>query len=223
MKRPSESSPPPPELAPLSHTLDDCLQGLIIHRSKEAYAAIGQGLWLLNACAINALPVSRRGQGRKSSVTVALDSEADQNAGFEQWLAENVTGPESPLRLSRRTCYNYMTAARNVGLQSGDGEDELAALQARNALAGLKLTDLYKLESGAEPTPKSAPSPPGGPEQLWLPFTTELSTLFEPESPTRKALYQVPQQELEALETRLRFALDAIREVKASRKGGAGK
>lgn len=110
-----------------------------------------------------------------------------------------------------------------MGLKPGDGEGELTALQARNALDGRKLADLYKLESGAEPTPKSAPSPPGGPEQLWLPFAAELSTLFEPESPTRKALYQVPSQELEAMETKLRFALDAIREVKSARKGGAGK
>ncbi len=206
----------------MTYTLNDCIQGLINHRTREAYAIIGQGLWLLNALSLHALPVGERNQGRKSVATVATDFPPPENEGFIQWLRENVAGPESPLRLSQRTCYRYMAAARHMGLKAGDGEAELAALEARDALGGRRISDLYKQPALADaPAPPKTPAPPPeGPEQMWLPFTTELYTLLEPESKSRLALYKMPAADLDAMEAHLRFGLDAIREVKSTRKAG---
>jgi hypothetical protein len=119
-----------------------------------------------------------------------------------------------------------MKAAQAMGLKAGDGEDELRALEEADALAGRRISDLYKsLPAPGESSGPPAP-PPGGPEQMWQPFRAELSILFEPESKSRLALYEMPVPELDQLEDQLRFGLDAIREIKASKtttKGGRAK
>lgn len=201
--------------------LTECLDGIIRHRRKEAYAILGQGMWLMNACNQHALPVGRPAK-QGNSATVALFP-TEENAGFEQWLQENVSGPETGLQISRRTCYNYMKAAQAMGLKAGDGEEDLRALEEADAMAGKRISDLYKpaLPEGGGGGGPPAP-PPGGPEQMWLPFRAELSILFEPDSQSRMALHAMPLPDLEGLEDQLRFGLDAIREIKAAKATARG-
>jgi hypothetical protein len=198
-------------------TLDVCLQGIITHRNSEAYAILGQGMYLLQARTIYALPSEGRGQGRKSSATVALDLEAD-NEGFDQWLLENITGPDSGLRMSRRTAFNYMRAASAMGLTGSSTEEDLLALKEANAMAEKRLTDLYKPAALPDSSKPATPAAPGDPAQLWFDFEAELSANFAPESPQVKALYLLPVAKREAIETELRTALDVVRTVNQSLK-----
>lgn len=194
------------------NTLDECIEGMVRHRSREAYAILGQGLWLLKAAAIHGRAVGNRGQGRKSSPTVGLDS-LDEIPGFDQWLQDYIAGPESPLRISRATCYNYMRAATAMGLTADSDEEDLAQMEADKALGDRRLTDLYKpaLPAGSPPP---SPTPPSQPEDSWRAFRGELLDQFRPESAAMKALYRMPPQEIEAIETQIRTALDVIKEVK---------
>ena len=194
------------------YTLPDCLHGLAAHRSSEAYAIIGQGLWLLKAQALHSTPVEARGQGRKSSPTVALDS----NEGFDRWLFDNVTGPETGFSLSRSSAFNYIRAAVAMGMTAEDDEDSITALREAKALEGKRMGDLYKpvptLENGTNAKkPGIAPAP----GDLWEHFQIELFDHFADESPTKRALYRMPIPQIEELETRLRTALDTVRTVKA--------
>jgi len=198
-------------------TLDVCLAGLLTHRTNEAYAILGQGMYLLQARTIYAIPREARGQGRKSSATVALDLDAD-NEGFDQWMLENITGPESGLRMSRRTAFNYMRAASAMGLTGSSTEDDLQALKDANAMARKRLTDLYKPAALPDSSGPSAPAAPGDPAQLWFDFEAELSANFAPESPQVKALYLLPAEKRAAIENELRTALDVVRTVNQSLK-----
>lgn len=207
-----------------STSLNACLDGIIAHRSREAYAILGQGMYLLRAASLFSIPAEGRGQGRKSIATVAIDL-TEENPGFLQWLLENVTGPESRMGLSQRTCYNYMRAAAAMGLSSTSTEDDLTALQEANAMAERRLSDLYKpaLEEGSRNPGGPPPEAPGGPEQLWLAFEVDLSEQFAPESLQVKALYQLPETKRDAIERQLRQALDVVREVNASLKSGGAR
>lgn len=199
----------------ISYTLDDCLHGIANHRTQEAWAIIAQGLWLLKAYAYHVIPTAQRGQGRKSGATPGPDS---GNAGFEEWLSGKITGAESPLRMSRASAYNYMAAARALGLTAEDDERKLEELKAANALEGKRLTDLYKLEA-AGPKEKGPVNhtAPGTPRDAWDSMREELLKHFAEESSPRKALYQVEREYIDGLETDLRTALDVVRSVKAER------
>ena len=175
--------------------------------------AVGMGLYLMKAQAIHARPIAERGQGRKSSATVALDSAVQ---GFDQWINENLAG----LEISRRSCYNYMNAARNCGLHADSTDEDVAQLD----LAGRKAKELY---AGADaPAPKPLPPVTEGhaAEQLWLPLWDDMHRYAAPEGPEAKALWKLPvvsadpkQPSLEALEIKLRATLDLITEVKTAR------
>jgi len=204
------------------NTLPECLQGIARHRTHEAYAIIGQGLWLLKAAAIHSRPADSRGQGRKSTATIAVDS-AEAKSGFEQWLLDNVSGPECSPKISMRTCYNYMQAAAALGLTADSDEDDLLALQEANALGARRISDLYKpvLEAGAKDPPRVAP--PLDPIDYWDGFKRSLVEQFADESKNVIALYQLPRAEVDLIETQLRAALDTVRQVKADLAAGKSK
>ncbi len=206
------------------YTLDDCLHGIKTHRSREAWAILGQGLWLLKASALNSIPQAQRKQGKNLTATVAVRSEPGTNPGFEQWLNDHVSGPESALRLSNRTAYNYMAAAQALGLTAEDDEEKLAELEAANALDGRRISDLYKSPPALGNGKKSSESTPSEPGQIWFQFENALLDQFREESPARKALYLMPSNKLEEIETQMRHGLDVIRTIKSEMaKGGARK
>ena len=197
------------------YTLPDCLLGFESHRSAEAYAIIGQGLWLMKAQALHCLPQKDRGQGRKSSPTGCTEVGL---AGFEGWLDEHVCGPDNYFIISKSTVYNYIRAAAALGLTAADDDDSLQALREKNAMEGKRLRDLYKpvptLENGSN---GRTPSPPSKPEDYWNGFDGPILRQFAPESQSVMALYQLPEPHLDSLENTIRTALDVIKEVKAAR------
>jgi len=195
-------------------TLETCLAGIRAQSGHALRGILGMGQHLVQAQAIFTLPAGQRGQGRKSSATVALDS---GNEGFDQWMAENVL----PLGISRRTAYNYMAAAGRMGLGPGSTDADLAALD----LVGRKATDLYKLD-GPKGTPEKAPqiSAQAAACQLWLPLWDQLADAASPTAPTATALWHLPlvsadptQPSLAGMETKLRGSLDLIKEIRAAR------
>lgn len=200
-----------------TNTLDACLAGVQRHAQNTLRGILGMGLYMLKAHAVFARPADARGQGRKSSATVALDS----NEGLDQWLTENIT----PLGISRRSAYNYMTAAR-VWLTADSTEEDLALLH----LDGIKATDLYKLNAPAIPQLKPPISDAEKATQLWLPLWSELDEYGMPEGQTASALWQLPlvsadpaQPSLTMLETKLRTTLDLIKEVREEKSKAASK
>jgi hypothetical protein len=204
------------------NTLPECLDGIARHRTNEAYAIAGQGLWLLKACRLHGSPADSRGQGLKSLTTVVIDS-STSSAGFLQWLQENVSGPECTPRISQGTCYNYMRAAAALGLTADSDEDDLLALRESNALGDRRISDLYKPalpENAERTTPSRAPALP---EDWWGAFEEQLFTQFQPESAPVKALYLLPDTKLAELERQTENALHTIREVKAEKAAAAPK
>lgn len=194
--------------------LEDCLAGVQRHAQNTLRGILGMGLYMLKADALFSV------QGKRSDLelvaTVAISSE-----GFLQWLTENIL----PLGISRRSAYNYMTAAR-VWLTPESTEEDLALLH----LDGIKATDLYKLPG---PTTKQLHPPISDAEkatQLWLPLWGELDEYTQPEGQTAAALWQLPlvsadpaQPSLTMLETKLRTTLDLIEEVRKERAKSATK
>lgn len=194
----------------------ECAEGALRHARKSLLGLIGMGLYFLKAQELFASPGGRP----KTRATVARVSALDENAaseGFAQWLSESFA--ESPAQVSLRTAYNYMRAAMRMGLTADSTEADLAALEASGALAGVTTKQLYAPDS----KPAAPPAPPAEqqqPEQLFFNFEAALHDFVEPESIFLRTLPALPVEKLTAYEATLQTALEAVREAKATRKGG---
>lgn len=192
---------------------DMCAEGVKRHAVSEHAHKIIQGWFFLHAAAHHALPAARRGQGRKSTATVALDLPSGPNEGFESWLKQTLEG------FSLRTAYNYLEAARRVGLTLDMTEDAaLAAAQA--ALSGVaRLSDLYKTDEA--PKKPGLPSGPAPLEQMWLDFAEHADQLSADESAEQKALFRLSLPDLKRLQESTRRAMDVIKAALDAAKKGA--
>lgn len=194
-----------------------CAQGVKDHAVSEHAHKIVQGWFLLHAAAQHALPPSERGQGKKSSPTVGLEITPDaKTPGFDAWLEGSLKG-----FIGRSTAFNYMAAAKRVGLTLSMTEADALAV-ATKALESLKLSELYKPAAAALP-----PAPPAAPDktqalvQTWLDFGDHLTHLTADESAEQKALFSLPLNKLTELEETTRRALDVIKAARAAVKKGA--
>jgi hypothetical protein len=191
------------------------------------------GLYFLKAHALYKRPPGRP-KGNCASVaqlndaTVAQFTEKDEKEapeGFDQFLRE--TFQDTPYgTISRRSAFNYMQAARRLGLTVDSTDEDVERLAQSNALEGKKLSALYALPPADNAKREEKPeglTPESEAHQLWLPFMDEIVSLFSEGSHYEEALYQMPMRAFEDMERRLRTALDVMVGVKAERTGKAQK
>jgi hypothetical protein len=209
-------------------TREDCAAGVLRFAAKGIYAAIGMGLYFLKAHALYARPAGRpkstSDENRVKFTQLPEFTEGDEekvSTGFDQFLRE--VFQETPhSALSRKTVFNYMQAARRMGLTVDSTDADVEALEASNALAGKKVSSLYAL-----PPAKGKKTETALPEKdpvalgriLLEPVIKELGEFCTECGKKEGALYVIPVPEVEEMKERLRTGLDMVNEVLRERTG----
>jgi len=204
-------------------TAEACADGVRRHCLTEHSHKLMQGYYLLQARAVFALPAEARGQGRKSSATVALDLRSEESSiGFDQFITEELAG-----FVSRRTAFNYMTAASRAGIDLAMSEPEAEAAATAFMQGEMTLSALYKaLPNGGSDVQPSMTPPPVEPEQMWMEFGYDFAQQFAPESKAVRMLPLLGVEKLQTLLDHLKVAEQTVKEVieaKIGKKGGRGK
>ncbi len=217
----------------LGFTMESCAEGVCRHLAKEAWARIGMGLYFLKAQTILVLEASDRGQGRKSIETVSIDlslaAAATPPPGFVQFL-NGVFETKQWAAVTSRTAYNYMNAARKLGLTHESTDEDIEALKAANAIGDRRMKDLYRLgdltDLSAEEQEKKRLNPGSKDEvlqQQWFAFTDQMALYTAKQSKHLKFLARMPLPEVLGVRDTLRAALEQIEAELERKQMAAGK
>lgn len=199
-------------------TPEECAVRIRSLAISEHAQKLVQGLYLMHASMAFSKPAGRKGKITATVAVIYANADSDGNPGFDEWLAGSLNG-----LISKRTAYNYMTAAQRAGLTLEMTESQ--ALEAANAALEkvAKLSDLYKLDAGGDGDGDGAKEPLTGDAplvQTWLEFGATMEQLTAEESREVKALYKLDFEDLKKLQARTRRALDVIKAAaEAVRKG----
>jgi len=108
------------------------------------YDLVEAGLFLMKAQASHVCAtVAHRSDGQFAE---------SEDGGFRAWLEEKYP------RISRRSAYNYINAAKSLGLTIADGRAAIEALRRSKALAGKTASDLYRLKDQEQPEEEESPT-----------------------------------------------------------------
>lgn len=130
------------------------------YHNEVIYDIVGKGLMLLKGRAEHLNITGRPKSGetvsplskKEAKQLVKLEEKGEQ--GFLSWF--DTTFPGQQIRTAR----NYMNAARNAGLTSDHGLEDVEALRTALALHEKKPTDLYRLADKVSETPPEDTTPP---------------------------------------------------------------
>jgi hypothetical protein len=200
----------------------ECSAGVLKYAGKSAWACIGMGLFFLKGHSLHRRAEGRQKRNCPDSGQLTLADAAAPNEGFKLWLER--TFQETPFGVSKTTAFCYMNAARKLGLTVESTEADLEALQARDALAGRRLSALYRLSGGElEPGQEPAASPKEKPGQMWFDFYDQMDGYFEDEGDALKQLTQLPLESLKNMQARMEKGLGHVKEAVAAASAAAAR
>lgn len=146
----------PVSLAVLETQIRDLLQADFSReqafRNESVYDRVAVGLCLLKGRELH-LRKGGRPQNSGNVSTVSKKAEDKAEISFNKWIEESFPA------FTTRTARNYMNGARNCGLTSDHGLEDVQALRTAQALHDKTAKELYKLADALK-TPEKAELPP---------------------------------------------------------------
>lgn len=160
------------------------------------YDRVAIGLCLLKGRELHLQKAGRPKNGGNGSTISKAEQKAE--TGFLDWIEVQFPG------FSTRTARNYMNGARNCGLTSDHGLEDVEALRTAQALHDKTAKELYQIKDAVKPTTTDAPAPA---PNLVADLTRDLFGYLDDALTLRD---QMEPEAFEAVHTRLHATLEKL-------------